>query len=393
MAEHDVPKSDGPQWGQENLKPIALALAAGIFICAVPAAYRISKCEDFSAGFSLQQLFSFKCEGSKPKEQQPKAPQSATAEEDSYSGVSARAMLAPTLALPTGYVSYRVFSSGLPRKSGRLTPADDNDAPAFSEVQTGLVLRATADKEIHTRPFEDADRTTESRGQCFTVIEGTRITDEPATSTRSGGWLPVELSPCEPGASAGGRQPPAQPKPQPTPTVSAASRGRQPSPPTVTASPGTPSAGSLISKNRRRAAGQGSEEAGPGPVSDADAGKSNATRTGSTAVAFEGLGRDQFRAKYSHDFAPYTWHVIVKSVFSQNAADQSVQSLNARYPNIWFQETQMNDTIWGVTLGAGIGGASAMKLQSFAHTLPGFRDAYAYCWSVGRSDPDGKCAQ
>lgn len=110
-------------------------------------------------------------------------------------GVSQVALQAPTLLFPYGYVSYRVLG-GLPRDSGALKPSDDSQNPSFDAVPDELVLKATADKQVHERPFASSDSRVEKRGQCLKVVHGWRIRDEEPKDDRSGGWLPIILISC-----------------------------------------------------------------------------------------------------------------------------------------------------------------------------------------------------
>lgn len=114
------------------------------------------------------------------------------------------------------------------------------------------------------------------------------------------------------------------------------------------------------------------------------------TEAGSDGWSFD---RDAFKSKFSKGFAPYTWHVIVKSLPSEQAALDSTRALNAKYPNLYFEEAQSNAAMWMVTLGSGIGARSAKELYGIARKIPEFRDAYRYCWGVGVTDPDGECAK
>jgi hypothetical protein len=182
MQRHRRPisqRGEGTRWDSSNLKPVAIALAVAITICAIPLAYRIFNCQSFDAGFSLQQLFSFKCSA---------APLSPTVTE----GVSSEALAAQPLAWPKGYISYRV-NGGIARPSASVTPASGGRAPMFADVPTGLVLQATAEKVVRTRPYATSASTKVAGGRCFRVIDGDRIADETPTAHMSGGWLPVQV--------------------------------------------------------------------------------------------------------------------------------------------------------------------------------------------------------
>jgi len=172
----------GSEWDSPNLRPVGYALAAAIVICAIPLAYRITNCASFDSGFSLEKLFSFKCDAK--SEGQPHTPD-----------VSRTALAAQTLTVPRGYVAYRV-ENGIARASGSLRPADGRLAPAFAEVKEGLVLVATQQKQLRERPFSASPSHLYPEGQCFEVIRGDSIQDELPEDGRSGGWLPVELATC-----------------------------------------------------------------------------------------------------------------------------------------------------------------------------------------------------
>lgn len=173
----------GSPWDSRNLAPVALALAAAIVICAVPLSYRILQCPSFESGFSLEQLFSFSC---RPR---------ADTVEPTGGGLSKLALAAPTLAPPKGYVAYRV-DNGVARTSGSITPYGDAIAPSFHDVEEGLLLVSTNEKRLRQRPFSQSTSRVYPSGQCFKVIDGARIEDEPREGGRSGGWLPVEVTTC-----------------------------------------------------------------------------------------------------------------------------------------------------------------------------------------------------
>jgi hypothetical protein len=111
--------------------------------------------------------------------------------------------------------------------------------------------------------------------------------------------------------------------------------------------------------------------------------------------------RDEFIARYSLGYAPYTWNVIVRSFFNENQAKHYVDGLNQKYGSLFFKETQSNTKesgsrdIWMVTLGAGVGARDANKLLDVANyvsrTYGDLNGSYKYCWSVGPKDPNGEC--
>ncbi len=175
-------------WGSPQLRPIGFALAAAIVICAVAMAYRISLCSQFDGSFSLEKLFSFKCELT-PRASSTQ-PTVATSQSIPRPIVSRAALAAPTLTGLKGYVSYRV-DSGIPRESGSLRLRDENYALPFAEVAAGTLLVATRPKHVRQRPFEQSDGRLMNEGQCFRVILGAKIQDEVPTDESSGGWLPV----------------------------------------------------------------------------------------------------------------------------------------------------------------------------------------------------------
>lgn len=192
-------EGDRKAGGADVQRPVFLALAAAILICALPLAYRIVGCDGFEAGLSLQQLFSFKC--------QPAAGGKASAKPVVETGADApsrEALAAATLDDPEGYASYRV-EGGVARPSASLSPANGRRAPAFADAGPGLVLVATQRKNLRRRPFGASVGTLRESGTCFEVIDGDRVADEPATSNRSGGWLPVralDACPAKPGPTA-----------------------------------------------------------------------------------------------------------------------------------------------------------------------------------------------
>jgi hypothetical protein len=103
-------------------------------------------------------------------------------------------------------------------------------------------------------------------------------------------------------------------------------------------------------------------------------------------------GRDAFKAQYTKGYAPYTWHIIVESYFSANAAETRIRELNEKYTGLFFQQIQSNykPNIWMVTLGSGIGKKDADELLKVASLLPDFEKPYEYCW-FARNDPRHQC--
>lgn len=190
-----LPRSDQDNGHGVTTGPIAIGIAIAIVICALALAYATSKCSQFTGGIGLSELFSIKCD----KQTDTKAPSPDLVKPlpppRPAGGITDEQKMAPTLARPLGYVAYRV-EGGAARASGSLMPADNMPAPPFGDVKPGLVLQATAQKQLRPRPMSVIIGSIEPERTCFKVIDGFRYADEPADGYKSGGWLPVEITKC-----------------------------------------------------------------------------------------------------------------------------------------------------------------------------------------------------
>lgn len=208
-----MPENGGSEPGANlQMKLVVYIVAAAIVVLVGAFTYRIldkKGCHILEGGVSTGNLVFFKCDPSAPEAGTPRtepkkissAPEASPPRIDPDE-TSEGAYAAPTLVNPKGYIFYHVRHGHPLTDYGNVEPLDKSfkrmaHAPAFADVKEGLLLRALGPKSMRIRPFRGAEVEDFSRGQCFRVIEGSRIEihSNPGPG-KSGGWLPVELEDC-----------------------------------------------------------------------------------------------------------------------------------------------------------------------------------------------------
>lgn len=184
--------------------PIAIALAVAILICAVPLAYRISQCEQFDSGFSLERLFSFKCERSADsgRERPDTRQDGTTGSTDTAAAEQADAPRADaelhSTAL-TGHVYYE--------ESGQKAVGDDaayvipgtSRAPPYEEIRQGTVLKTVRTSVVRSGPAGGDEQIAEiGGGRCVKILQRPNRPVPDLQAADSGGWLLVQVIRCPP---------------------------------------------------------------------------------------------------------------------------------------------------------------------------------------------------